>query len=170
MEWFQVDPCNVFHTVNAFEDEETGEVVLHGGRCTVERDLYFEYNPAYMYEWRFTPGSNGMKKTETLLDDTCIEFPKINNEYIGCEYKYGYVLEGTGLGKMNNWKAPSETLTFANVLKYDMTTGQITDAWRSTDGTHQHYQPFFVRWQMVHSVCLLKRRISYSNDLHVPFD
>ena len=137
VEWLPVESCNVFHTVNAFEDSETGEVVLHGVRFDCERDPYFEYNPAYMYEWRFTPGTDGKQKEEMLLNDTPVEYPKINNDYMGCEYKYGYVVEGTSLGKMTNWTAPSEGLAFANILKYDMTTGEIADAWRPTDGTLQ---------------------------------
>lgn len=63
------------------QDEETGEVVVHGGRYRFEKDSYFEFNPAYMHEWRLTPNSQGQKKQERCLDDTPVEYPKINNQY-----------------------------------------------------------------------------------------
>ena len=41
MEWFEVQRGgNVFHTVNAFDDERTGEVVLQAMRSEPERSGY----------------------------------------------------------------------------------------------------------------------------------
>lgn len=134
VEWFLVDPCNVFHTVNAYEDEETGEIVLHGGRFVLERDPYFAYNPAYMYEWRLTPGSNGRGVTERLLDATPTEFPRINEAYMGKSYQWAYCVETTACGKMSTWKNPWEAVTFGALVKYDMRAGKIADEWRLPAG------------------------------------
>jgi len=135
VEWFPVESCNVFHTVNAYEDSATGEVVLHGGRYECENNSYFEYNPAYMYEWRLTPGSKGRGKAEALLSDVPVEYPKINDDYTGMEYKYAYAVEPTSLGKLRDWSAPSEGIAFGNILKYDMRSGGVVDAWRPADGS-----------------------------------
>jgi len=134
VEWFPVDSCNAFHTVNAYEDGASGEVVLHAGRYECEKDSYFEFNPAYLYEWRLRPGSGGQSKTERLLDRTPMEYPKINNEYMGMEYRYCYGVEPTSMGR-TQWAVPSDGVAFAAVLKYDMRSGSVVDSWRPDDGT-----------------------------------
>lgn len=65
----------------AAQDEETGEVILHGCRYDCENDSYFEYNPAFMHEWRLQPGTAGRGVSEQVLDNKPVEYPKINNAY-----------------------------------------------------------------------------------------
>lgn len=52
----------------------------------------------------------------------------------GQRYKYSYVVEVTSLGKLNNWRAPSMGVNFSNVIKYNMETGAVADAWEPADG------------------------------------
>merc|ERR1711937_587652 len=50
VQWFDIARGgNVFHTVNAYNDERTGEIVLHALRSEPEQSGYVfnEYSPSY---------------------------------------------------------------------------------------------------------------------------
>ena len=80
MQWFDVEPCYVFHPMNAYEQD---------GRITVEVARYPElwregsdrFDLATLHRWEFdvTPGTAAGTATETALDDRPIEFPRIDD-------------------------------------------------------------------------------------------
>jgi len=76
VEWFEVQRGgNVFHTVNAFDDERTGEVVLQAMRSEPERSGYIfnDYSPSYLHEWRLTPGTGRVSLCLSLSLSRCHE-------------------------------------------------------------------------------------------------
>ena len=107
VQWFQVAPGgNVFHTMNAHDDEETGEVVVHALRSQPERDGYIfnDYSPSYLHEYRLNPTTGGVR--EKRLGSLSGEFPCVNPEYTGQKCQFGYMLEDGLLGNLSKWSFP----------------------------------------------------------------
>lgn len=102
IKWFEVSPCYVFHTLNAYEDGD--EVVLLACRTESFPDAFFmpagtqpgdgtpvgkEFAPV-MYRWRLNmkTGTAG----EEALDDAPADFPRVNDGVLGSRARYGYAL------------------------------------------------------------------------------
>lgn len=105
IQWFALDPCYVFHAVNAY-DAPDGTVVLD----LIVHDKMF---------WRRTSGPNsehcalerwtldpaGGTIDRRVLDDTPQEFPRQDERRLGQPYRYAYTMAltdpflGTGLFK-----------------------------------------------------------------------
>ena len=87
--WFDIDPCYVFHTVNACEI---------GGRITLDACRYdslwgtssnrFDV-PAMVHRWTIGLG-DGSVREETLFDVRC-DFPRIDDRLVGRPNRYAYV-------------------------------------------------------------------------------
>ncbi|MEV0387063.1 carotenoid oxygenase family protein [Nonomuraea sp. NPDC050643] len=110
--WFEVEPCYVWHTMNA---SETGGVVTVTG-CRVPtlwrggpEDLGGGL-PA-LHEWRLHLATG--TATERPLDDAPIEYPRVADAEVGRPYRYGYV---TGF----SLEAEPER---SEIHKYDLTRG-----------------------------------------------
>ncbi|MBD0370527.1 MAG: carotenoid oxygenase family protein [Pyrinomonadaceae bacterium] len=119
IKWFEVSPCYVFHTLNAYEDGD--EVVLLACRTEEFPDSFFmppsasandgamigkEFAPV-MYRWRLNLKTGTAR--EEALDDVPTEFPRINEGLVGSRTRYGYTL---------NINEPNE------LLKYDFEKGR----------------------------------------------
>ena len=96
VQWFDIDPCYVFHTLNAHDDGD--EVVLRACRI---RELWRDdssigtgdTNPAdlpMMWEWRLDRSTGAV--TEQQLDDRASEFPRVPDSLAGLSSRYGYTL------------------------------------------------------------------------------
>ncbi|MDG2336345.1 MAG: carotenoid oxygenase family protein [Myxococcota bacterium] len=101
MQWFDVDPCYCFHTLNAFDEGD--ETVVYGMRIPeIWRDssamsMTGDADPASsprLYEWRFNRKTGGV--AERYLDDDSGEFPRIPESKQGHKFRYGYSLGITG--------------------------------------------------------------------------
>ena len=87
--WFEIDPCFVFHTLNAYEDG--GTVVID----VVRHDRMFatvlngpDEGPATLA--RFTIDLSGDKVREDRFDDHAQEFPRIDERHTGRRHRFGY--------------------------------------------------------------------------------
>jgi carotenoid cleavage dioxygenase len=97
--WFEVSPCYVFHTLNAYEDGD--EVVVLGCRTKTFPDSFFmpptaqageapigkEFAPV-MYRWRLNLKSGSAR--EEAVDDVPTDFPRVNDGLAGSQTRYGY--------------------------------------------------------------------------------
>ncbi|MFI7704737.1 carotenoid oxygenase family protein [Nonomuraea sp. NPDC049480] len=86
--WFEVEPCWVFHTLNAYDDGH--EVVVDAVRYPkrfVDARLDLGGTPT-LDRWRIDLRSG--KVTETRLDDRAQEFPRMDERRTGRAYRYGY--------------------------------------------------------------------------------
>jgi carotenoid cleavage dioxygenase len=111
--WFEVEPCWVFHPLNA-HDAPDGSVVLDVVRWPKIFDadrLGPSEGPTRLERWRLHPESATVT-TETL-DDRGVEFPRHDERKVGRPHRYGYAVS---LG------APFEQSVG---LKYDLVTGQV---------------------------------------------
>lgn len=116
--WFESPPCYVFHTLNAWEEEDKDEVVLVACRMNYTAVLMSEStipenegDPAVLYQWRFNL-KTGKVQEEKLSDVPC-DFPRMNEQLLGCKMRYGYAAQ------MGNHPLP----LFEAILKYDFNTG-----------------------------------------------
>jgi carotenoid cleavage dioxygenase-like enzyme len=119
IKWFEVSPCYVFHTLNAYEDGD--EVVLLGCRTKEFPDSFFMppssqtgheamigkgFAPV-MYRWRLNLKTGTTR--EEALDDVPTDFPRINEGLVGNQTRYGYTV---------NINEPNE------LLRYDFEQGR----------------------------------------------
>ena len=115
--WYDIEPCYVFHPLNAFDDaggQEGGQVVVdvarypelwRGGSSTFQR--------ASLHRWTIDPSSG--KVIEEALDDRPIEFPRVDERKVGLAHRYGYAVH----------TKPDE-MGMTDLIKYDLLTGEST--------------------------------------------
>src|SRR5256885_1613234 len=109
--WFEVEPCYVFHPLNAYDDGDTIvlDVVRHAR--VFDRDLQGPNEGApCLARWTIDVGAG--KVREEQVDDRPQEFPRVDERLVGRRHRYGYAL---ALGKGIE---PSDT-----VLKHDAVRG-----------------------------------------------
>eukprot|EP00252_Welwitschia_mirabilis_P023620 TRINITY_DN672_c0_g1_i1.p1 TRINITY_DN672_c0_g1~~TRINITY_DN672_c0_g1_i1.p1 ORF type:complete len:495 (+),score=76.24 TRINITY_DN672_c0_g1_i1:107-1591(+) len=94
IQWFELPNCFIFHTANAWEEGE--EVVLYACRF-YNPDLALFSGPIKeksadfgheLYEMRFNL-QNG-KASQRKLSESTVDFPRINEKYIGRKQRYVY--------------------------------------------------------------------------------
>jgi len=115
--WFDVDPCYVFHPVNAYDDGDSVVLDLVRHDRTFDADFFGPYETAPTLD-RWTVDLRGGAVRTERLDDRGQEFPRIDERLLGRRHRYGYTMRVGADG------LPSDTL-----LKHDFTTG--TDTGRS---------------------------------------
>ncbi|MFN3235867.1 MAG: carotenoid oxygenase family protein [Pseudomonadales bacterium] len=85
--WFDIDPCYVFHPMNAFDDGNT--VTLDVARYdTMWQADHNDFQSAYLTRWLIDLNTGQVK--ETQLSDLAIEFPRTNDDFQGLAYRFGY--------------------------------------------------------------------------------
>lgn len=124
MVWSTVDPCYVFHPMNAFENS-SGEVVLDVCRYErlFENDLLGPFGDSQATLDRWTVSPTGGAVSEQRISDRYQEFPRHAPAVAGLEYRFGYtgeIVPGAG----------NDGEFFGATLKTDLTTGVVTE--------HQH--------------------------------
>ncbi len=110
--WCEVEPCFVFHPLNAYEDED-GRVVLdvirHPKMFATDSHGLNEGVPT-LDRWIVDPC--GGKVKEERLDDRGQEFPRMDERRIGKPYRYGYTTRFEEVG-------------FGGIYKHDLKDGKI---------------------------------------------
>lgn len=105
--WFEIDPCYVFHTLNA-HDTADGRIVVHVVRY---EHLYRPGVPdpkGALWRWTIDPAAGTV--AEELVDDRNGEFPRIDDRLAGLDARFGHV---TG------WHGPEGPLV---LRRYDLHT------------------------------------------------
>jgi carotenoid cleavage dioxygenase len=90
--WIGIDPVFVFHVLNAFDDGD--RIVLD----VVRYDSAFDTPPGgaiasshpVLARWTIDPEVG--RVTQQQLDDTPVEFPRIDDAVAGRQHRYGYLL------------------------------------------------------------------------------
>jgi carotenoid cleavage dioxygenase-like enzyme len=96
LRWFDIDPCFVFHVVNAYDAASSGrntivlEVLRYGEMW--RRNSDFEGDAAL---WRWTVDLDTGKVEERQLDDRGVEFPRVDDRLAGTAARYS-VAVGSG--------------------------------------------------------------------------
>ncbi len=101
--WFAIEPCFVFHVLNAFEED--GRIAIDVVRYReLWRDVAEGFPPATLHRWTLDLATGNV--AETQLDDRAVEFPRCDERRTANGYRYGYTVE-----------APT------TLRKYDLATG-----------------------------------------------
>ncbi len=116
--WIDIDPCYVFHFVNAY-NAGSHTIVVDGCRATAMPTSFGddpEPDPnirPYLHRWTIDLAAGTAHMTQ--LDDRAGDFPRINDAYGARQHRYGYV------ARASQW-AGSE-IVFDAIVKHDFTTG-----------------------------------------------
>ncbi|MFG2485623.1 carotenoid oxygenase family protein [Streptomyces virginiae] len=121
--WFDIEPGNMLHAANAYEDA-LGRIVLEGP--TVDRE-------GFRLSWNWWVGAPGRgtepntrsynrrwvidlaagRVDEQIIDDLAIEFPTLNEEFLGSEHRYQYAISFPDHDGQGGY----------GIVKYDRATG-----------------------------------------------
>lgn len=116
VQWFEIDPCYVFHTLNAYEEgtDVVIDVVRHPRMFATDFTGPNE-GPAHLT--RFTVDTVAGKVREHRFDEHSQEFPRYDERLTGRRHRYGYaagvVAEGVRTGD--------------SLLKHDVVAGTTTE-------------------------------------------
>ena len=115
--WFESPACYIFHTLNAYEEGD--EVVLIACRMNSTNVLVSQESQRdpegdipRLHRWRFNLSTG--KVREEMLDDVPGEFPRVNENFLGRQTRYGYI------AKMAKGSMP----VFDGLIKYDFSSGK----------------------------------------------
>ncbi len=89
--WHQVDPCYVFHTLNAYDEPDGDGIVLDVARhSSMFRTSLLgpAEGPPTLERWHLD--GHGSPVKEERLDDRGQEFPRIDERLTGRPHRYGY--------------------------------------------------------------------------------
>lgn len=120
--WFEVDPCYVFHPVNAYETEK-GDVIVD----VIAHETMFansvigpDSRRSRLERWTLSPGATQVERR--VLHDHNQEFPRFNELYTCHSYRYIYSVS-----------LPMETTTEilsksgSALFKNDLQTGEVSE-------------------------------------------
>ena len=119
--WCPVNPCYVFHPMNAY-DTPDGKVVLDVVRYDTmfHEDVQGPFGDSRPMLWRWTVDPVAKTVHEEQIYDRAQEFPRHNNAVGGKEYRYGYAAELGGVSGQDPWIAGA-------TLKVDHQSGAWTE-------------------------------------------
>ncbi len=94
VQWFDVDPCYVFHPMNSFEDE-TGKIIMDTARYSeLWRENTGFKNDASLHRWTMDLSAGIVN--ERAIDDRGIEFPRVAESLVGLPNRFGYAVASFG--------------------------------------------------------------------------
>lgn len=112
--WFDVDPCYVFHTMNAWDEDD--RVIFDVCRISeVWRNPGEMAGDGVQTLHRFTFDLAGGTTKEETLDDRGMDFPRIADARVGLANRYGYTLQ---------FGAGPDGPGFAGHLQFDLASGR----------------------------------------------
>jgi len=89
--WFDIDPCYVFHIMNAWESADGNVVHLDAGRhASMWQGGPDAFEPCYLHRWSFDLSDGTVH--EQQLDDLSHGFPRIDDRRTGLPNRYGYTV------------------------------------------------------------------------------
>jgi carotenoid cleavage dioxygenase-like enzyme len=111
LRWFEIEPCYVFHPLNAYDDD--GHIVIDVARYPV----LWDGNPntfetAQLHRWTIDLARGTVH--EQGLDDRNVEFPRVDDRRVGRPHRIGWTVENLadfGERKMQ-------------LVKYDLASGR----------------------------------------------
>ncbi|MFX0574577.1 carotenoid oxygenase family protein [Nocardia nepalensis] len=112
--WFEVQPCYVFHPLNAYDDGRriVLDVVRH---ASVFNSGSVITPPGSQSLDRWTADLATGRVHEQRLDDTAQEFPRVDERLVGRRHRFGYAV-GLALGAQGTQVSDA-------ILKHDAVTG-----------------------------------------------
>lgn len=119
--WFDIEPCYVYHPLNAYSEVRNGsevvilDVVRYSRMFDLDRHGPGDTRPS-LDRWTINLATGGV--TTECRDDRSQEFPRINETLLGGKHRFGYTLGFDG-GYLS--QGASEMTT--SLYKHDYATG-----------------------------------------------
>jgi len=114
--WYDINPCYVFHPMNAYEQGD--RIILDVARFPyMWRDSGVDFPPPHL--WRFTIDTVTGRVQEEQVDDRAAEFPRVADANIGRPHRYGYMFSSSGRPDRPEEQSGA-------ILKYDRQRGSRT--------------------------------------------
>jgi carotenoid cleavage dioxygenase len=116
VQWFDIEPCYVFHAINAFDDGDRVviDVVRHPKMFASDLHGPNEGAPAI---WRYVLDRATGSATETQLDDRAVEFPRVDERIVGRHHRFSWATE-LGFDRHGELDWPANAL-----VRHDARTG-----------------------------------------------
>lgn len=114
--WIEIEPCFVYHPLNAYDDGQriVMDVVRHERTFELSRRGPEHSSPPVLVRWEIDPAAGTVKST--VIDDRAQEFPRVDPRVETLPHRYGYAVEAT-------FDPASSHFGFGNLLKHDLQRG-----------------------------------------------
>jgi carotenoid cleavage dioxygenase len=109
--WFEVEPCYVFHPMNASDDGDAVVVDVARYRELWRKDAG-SFDPARLHRWRLDLATG--RASEQALDDRAIEFPRVDDRRVGLAHRFGWAVS-----------SPTSVVEPSTLVKYDLASGKV---------------------------------------------
>ncbi|HEX2744643.1 MAG TPA: carotenoid oxygenase family protein [Streptosporangiaceae bacterium] len=123
--WFEVDPCWVFHTLNAYDDggQVVADLVRYDGAYDVS--ALSGRGPLTLDRWIIDPAAGTV--TQKRLDDRPQEFPRVDDRAISQPHRYGYsaVIGAVGQATVSSGGDFADAAFTNALLKHDLAAGTV---------------------------------------------
>jgi carotenoid cleavage dioxygenase len=131
--WVEIEPCYVFHELNAFRD---------GARVIVDVCRYpymmdgerFGDLPVDLRRWTIDTGGSALAFSETVLEERRFEFPHHDRRFTGRANRHGWFVEARN--------HPAGTIDQGGIFHLDHRSGRVR-GWDPGPNDHAG-EPFFV--------------------------
>ncbi len=109
--WYDIEPCYVFHPLNAYEEGD--DIVIDVCRMETTMKPGAADAPPMLHRWTIHQKTGSV--SESQLDDRSVEFPRVPDRVVGLKHRFGYTAEFvSGLPAAGAFR------------KYDLQTGAST--------------------------------------------
>ena len=119
--WFDVDPCYVFHPVNAFENPDGSvvvDVVTHDSMFKTSK-IGPDSKKSRLERWTMNAGDSSVSRR--VIHDHNQEFPRINEGYICKAHRYVY-----SVSLPSDLKTSNLTTSGTSLFKVDTETSDVS--------------------------------------------
>ena len=117
--WFEIEPCYVFHPVNAYEEGSVITIFVSRQTSAFEGSSDNYANVGKLWRWQIDL-KNGTV-SEVQVDDRPGDFGRVNESRIGQKSRYGYLMSLAGEGD-------SEEPVYGSLLyKYNLENGNCEE-------------------------------------------
>ena len=107
--WYDIDPCYVYHPLNAYEDGD--DIVIDV--CRMAHSMRAGHKDVMPVLHRWTIHQADGRVSEAQLDEHAVEFPRVPDSRVGLKHRYGYTAQFV------------DGLPMASAFrKYDLETGR----------------------------------------------
>ena len=114
--WYDIDPCFVFHSCNAFEEADgtlVVDVVVH--RRMFDKSYIGPENEAHVSFERWLLKPNASRVERKVYSTLGQEFPRFDERLAGQKYRYAYTISADSL----------QDLRPNTLIRHDMDTGEV---------------------------------------------
>jgi carotenoid cleavage dioxygenase-like enzyme len=123
--WFPVDPCWVFHTLNAYDDGDRVVVDLCRYEGSYDLTALTGKGPLTLDRWTIDPVAGTV--SQQRLDDRPQEFPRVDERVVSRPHRYGYSAVTGEVGRATvRMDGTFQDAAFTDaLLKHDLATGTV---------------------------------------------